>query len=217
MHRRCQDRIRGYLYKTIEQIKASETWASNRRARLHLHHVIEFFKMQLREDHYFGYYFDRSLRCQDDSENQKDRVDGRGDTCYDHCPCKLTNFDDSSDDVAADQAETRIDPDDDEIDAKRVTRVSGNTDNACDKSSVPADEKTCSYKVLSRSKDEQVPLCNAQGEFRCEGVWNLERCAYGERHNINPYRSREELVLFSTWNLDHKSAFFVFASQYYYR
>ena len=206
MHRRCQDRIRGYLYKTIEQIKASETWASNRQARLHLHHVIEYFKMQLKEDHYFGYYFDRSLRSRDDSENEIDRVDGRSDTCYDHCPCKLIGCGDNNDDIIDKQIEIDLEEEEtDETDARRLTRSSANTDSPSEETSAHSPHKEpCPYKVLSRSKEQQVPLCDANGAFRCNGLWNLERCSYGDKHKINPYRSREDLVLFSTWNLDHK-------------
>ncbi|KZC08761.1 DNA fragmentation factor subunit beta, partial [Dufourea novaeangliae] len=119
LHRRCQDRIRGYLYKTIDQIKSSETFANDHTARKQLLYAIAFFKMQLKEDHYFGYYFDRS------------------------------------------------------------------------RATIASTEATC------------VAICDNKGEFRCGGVWNADNCAYGDRHRINPYRSREELILFSTWNLDH--------------
>ncbi|KOC68920.1 DNA fragmentation factor subunit beta, partial [Habropoda laboriosa] len=118
MHRRCQDRIRGYLYKTIDQIKSSDTFSKDPRARKQLLYAIAFFKMQLKEDHYLGHYFDRSR-----------------------------------------------------------TKIEAET---------------------------LVALCDRKGEFRCNGVWNADKCAYGERHRINPYRSREELILFSTWNFDHK-------------
>lgn len=65
-------------------------------------------------------------------------------------------------------------------------------------------EKKCPYEVVTRSKKEMTALCDERGEFTCCGVWNQDKCAYEEDHKINPYRSKEELVLFSTWNLDHK-------------
>ncbi|OAD53042.1 hypothetical protein WN48_10844 [Eufriesea mexicana] len=122
LHRRCQDRIRGYLYKTIEQIKSSDAFTKDPRARKQLLYAIAFFKMQLKEDHYFGFYFDRS------------------------------------------RAKT----------------------------------------VATKEKETCVALCDHTGEFRCWGQWNEEKCSYGDRHKINPYRSKEELILFSTWNFDHK-------------
>ncbi|KYQ57238.1 hypothetical protein ALC60_03759 [Trachymyrmex zeteki] len=125
MHRRCQDRIRTYLYKTIEQIKCSDVFMNDYKARQQLLHTIAFFKLQLKQDHYFGYYFDRS-RAESDSKS-------------------------------------------DEIDYKK-----------------------------------QIAICNKKGEFKCEGRWNTDGCPYGDRHKINPYRSKEDLALFSTWNLDHK-------------
>lgn len=48
-------------------------------------------------------------------------------------------------------------------------------------------------------------LCDNEGYFKCSGVWKSNKCLYnGERsHVINPYASREERIVFSTWNLDH--------------
>ncbi len=44
-------------------------------------------------------------------------------------------------------------------------------------------------------------LCDAQGWFQCEGKYNLNGCT--ESHLINPYSTRDNLTLFSSWNLDH--------------
>ncbi|KOX78649.1 hypothetical protein WN51_07510 [Melipona quadrifasciata] len=98
LHRRCQDRIRGYLYKTIEQIRSSDVFAKDPRARKQLSRA---------------------------------------------------------------KIEARI------------------------------EKKMC------------IALCDRTGEFKCHGVWNEDKCPFGT-HKINPYRSKEELVLFSTWNFDHK-------------
>lgn len=204
MHRRCQDRIRTYLYKTIEQIKCSDVYMNNRKARQQLLRAIAFFKLQLKEDHYFGYYFDRS-RAETDTKDDNDETDsGR---CYEHCPCMLAPIDyerylqlsfigniQSNTNVATDAAKI------DETDAPRLTQCEKNAKKAA------RDDNTesCPYRVKPRGRHEQIAICDKKGEFRCEGRWNADGCAYGDRHKINPYRSREELALFSTWNLDHK-------------
>lgn len=46
-------------------------------------------------------------------------------------------------------------------------------------------------------------LCNEKGTFTCEGRWDKPACLYEPMHNINPYKSREERIVFQTWNLDH--------------
>lgn len=52
----------------------------------------------------------------------------------------------------------------------------------------------------------EIKLCDEAGVFQCQGIWNKERCLYigNKSHLINPYRSREERIIFSTWNLDHR-------------
>ncbi|KAK0176751.1 hypothetical protein PV328_000857 [Microctonus aethiopoides] len=199
MHRRCQDRIRGYLYKTIEQIKNSDGWKNNNQARFRMERIINYLKMQLREDHYFGYYFDRS--CSSEGENNlEDNVDGVDNNCYDHCPCKLRNIIDVKIEINEENNENNH-FDNDEIDAKRLmTR----DDLSTTKRLAIDDEESNIYKIFSRMRSEQKSLCDSKGEFKCEGVWNTNFCRYGDKHRINPYRSHEELVLFSTWNLDHK-------------
>ncbi|XP_044017722.1 DNA fragmentation factor subunit beta isoform X2 [Aphidius gifuensis] len=203
MHRRCQDRIRGYLYKTIEQIKTSNIWLTNNQARLNLQNIIEYFKLQLKKDHYFGYYFDRS-KCHKD---EIDAVTRTTDNCYDHCPCKLIdekkNDEDDNEDVNEKYVDEEKKIDDDNVDTVDGKRQSKSNDRPAKKQEI--DETiVCPYNVYSRCQDEINSLCDANGEFQCEGVWNYENCKYGDRHKINPYRSKEELILFSTWNLDHK-------------
>lgn len=195
MHRRCQDRIRGYLYKTIDQIKSSETFASDQKARKQLLYAIAFFKMQLKEDHYFGHYFDRT-QARIESREATDERDST--TCYDHCPCRLNR-----------------------LDGGRYFRLFGTADRSCvdgtkkkaegnsiadsrTEAEPEEDEDSCPYRIRTKERGAWVAMCDRNGEFRCGGVWNADSCAYGERHRINPYRSREELILFSTWNFDHK-------------
>ncbi|KAK9303431.1 hypothetical protein QLX08_004912 [Tetragonisca angustula] len=194
LHRRCQDRIRGYLYKTIEQIRSSDVFAKDPRARKQLLYAIAFFKMQLKEDHYFGYYFDRS-RARIEASEGADQLDSSA--CYDHCPCRLKWLDDGTYFRLFGTAEQS-----DDVDGvkKRNERNSA----AVVKTEEEADaEENCPYKIRRIEEKMCIALCDQTGEFRCHGVWNEEKCPYGT-HKINPYRSKEELVLFSTWNFDHK-------------
>ncbi|XP_045476252.1 DNA fragmentation factor subunit beta isoform X2 [Harmonia axyridis] len=46
-------------------------------------------------------------------------------------------------------------------------------------------------------------LCNKNGTFSCQGRWDKEKCLYETSHQINPYKSREERIIFQCWNLDH--------------
>lgn len=48
-----------------------------------------------------------------------------------------------------------------------------------------------------------VSLCDEHGDFLCHGIWCDDRCRY-ENHKINPYASRENVILFQMWNLDHQ-------------
>lgn len=57
------------------------------------------------------------------------------------------------------------------------------------------DTKICNHFCVS--------LCNELGEFRCYGIWSDDVCKY-ETHLINPYASRENVILFQVWNLDHQ-------------
>lgn len=59
-------------------------------------------------------------------------------------------------------------------------------------------------RYFNRSSKESERLCNEDGLFECGGLWSREQCKYSDSHFINPYRSREERILFQTWNLDHR-------------
>ncbi|XP_063700757.1 DNA fragmentation factor subunit beta [Culicoides brevitarsis] len=50
----------------------------------------------------------------------------------------------------------------------------------------------------------RLSLCSIKGDFRCFGEWSKTICDY-QNHTINPYASRENLILFQTWNLDHQA------------
>ncbi|KAJ8668547.1 hypothetical protein QAD02_010210 [Eretmocerus hayati] len=208
LHRRCQDRIRGYLYKTIEQIRSSETY-DDVKARKQLQRVIVYFKQQLRQDHFFGYYFDRNCAVQpkdSDESSTDDETDSAKRCPYDDCPCKM-------DDSIYEQYILGLDDveDDDEVDAKRIPAASPEKKRKVDESRQEVEkrefleaEKECTFKITDRKRAEKIALCDSKGEFQCRGVWNRDSCFYEDKHRINPYRSKEELVFFSTWNLDHK-------------
>lgn len=57
---------------------------------------------------------------------------------------------------------------------------------------------------FNRGADEGMRLCTKSGLFECGGLWNTSKCTYEGDHVINPYRSREERIIFQTWNLDHR-------------
>lgn len=48
-----------------------------------------------------------------------------------------------------------------------------------------------------------ISLCNERGDFQCHGIWSDKKCRY-ENHSINPYASRENVIIFQMWNLDHQ-------------
>lgn len=50
-------------------------------------------------------------------------------------------------------------------------------------------------------------LCNTSGLFNWQGKWDENQCPQHSRHSINPYQSRESLIVFQTWNLDHQIEF----------
>ncbi|GAB1862104.1 DNAation factor subunit beta [Camponotus japonicus] len=201
MHRRCQDRIRTYLYKTIEQIRCSDVYMNDRKARQQLLRAIAFFKIQLKEDHYFGYYFDRSRAETGNFKDDSDETDSR--QCYEHCPCNFGHINDETYlyqlylclPQSSDRSTTIVDlTKTDETDARRLVKSEKNANDEI--------LESCPYGVKPQGK--QIAICDRKGEFKCEGRWNANGCAYSDRHRINPYRSKEELALFSTWNLDHK-------------
>ncbi|KAG7203878.1 hypothetical protein KM043_013239 [Ampulex compressa] len=197
MHRRCQDRIRGYLYKTVEQIKSSDVYANDPKAKQNLLQAITFFRVQLKQDHYFGHYFDRS-RAKDAVQQDGDQTDSP--VCYDHCPCRLSCLEDKVYFRLFGRPEFLDRSSIDDIDGRKSSKV---RTYSAESSDIEQKEK-CIIRMQPHDKYPEVALCDRKGEFRCEGLWNNDGCSYGDRHKINPYRSKEELILFSTWNLDHK-------------
>lgn len=59
------------------------------------------------------------------------------------------------------------------------------------------------FNDLTLKTDYFVSLCDELGNFQCHGIWCGDRCEY-KNHTINPYESRENVILFQMWNLDHQ-------------
>ncbi|ESO84384.1 hypothetical protein LOTGIDRAFT_132464, partial [Lottia gigantea] len=56
-------------------------------------------------------------------------------------------------------------------------------------------------QYFDRTAPAKKRLCDNKGWFKCQGAFDLERCAL--LHTINPYASRGYRQLFGLWNLDH--------------
>lgn len=63
MFRRSQERIRGYLYKTQDDIKKSILYVKDSKARAKLDATFNDFKDWLKRVEYFGSYFNRNFSC----------------------------------------------------------------------------------------------------------------------------------------------------------
>ncbi|KAK2189455.1 hypothetical protein NP493_106g04036 [Ridgeia piscesae] len=59
------------------------------------------------------------------------------------------------------------------------------------------------YFARASIREDDPSYCDNKGWFRCEGLFDQEVCDFDD-HVINPYGSREQRILFSTWNLDHR-------------
>ncbi|XP_052897087.1 DNA fragmentation factor subunit beta [Anopheles moucheti] len=151
MKRRGQDRIRGYFYKTKDELTKCSMYRASPMARELIDEMLELFRQLLVGFDYFSCMFDRS--CQRRLELKPDNTD---------------------------------EPDAQRIPPKRLKLLVQN-----------------SLGPNCRIDPYNVALCSELGDFRCMGVWKDERCRYVS-HRINPYASRENLILFQVWNLDHQ-------------
>uniref|UniRef100_A0A034WHR1 DNAation factor subunit beta n=1 Tax=Bactrocera dorsalis TaxID=27457 RepID=A0A034WHR1_BACDO len=62
-------------------------------------------------------------------------------------------------------------------------------------------EYTARHKILD---EWSVSLCTELGDFYCQGSYSDNGNCCALKHTINPYASRENLILFQVWNLDHQ-------------
>ncbi|XP_065355935.1 DNA fragmentation factor subunit beta [Calliphora vicina] len=61
------------------------------------------------------------------------------------------------------------------------------------------------YTLRNEILDEwSVSLCTDLGDFYCQGAYSGSQNNCALQHSINPYASRENLILFQVWNLDHQ-------------
>ncbi|XP_037813867.1 DNA fragmentation factor subunit beta isoform X2 [Lucilia sericata] len=61
------------------------------------------------------------------------------------------------------------------------------------------------YTLRNEILDEwSVSLCTDLGDFYCQGSYSDSQNNCSLQHSINPYASRENLILFQVWNLDHQ-------------
>lgn len=149
MRRKAQDRIKGYFYKTKDDLTRSLIYRTNVLARKAIDDLLSDFFLFLNGVDYFSCLFDRT-----------------------HETKFLINKDET--DATKIKAKRR------RIDSETKTKIS----------------ESDLFKKM------QVALCNELGSFDCHGIWNARTCNY--EHKINPYSSRESVVLFQIFNLDHQ-------------
>lgn len=149
MRMKSRDRIKGYFYKTKDELCKSLIYRSNAKGRKIIDDLLSDFFLFLNGVDYFECLFDRS-----------------------HANKFIPNVND-------------------ETDAKAIVK----------RRRINAETKI-KIKESSLFDDYVVSLCNDQGFFDCHGVWNSDKCSY--KHRINPYASKESLILFQIFNLDHQ-------------
>lgn len=168
MRRRSQDRIRGYYYRTKDELLRSELYRRCAAARPIIDRTLAVFAHLLAEADHFGQLFNRTWPVRH---------------------------------------------------ASLVPAADGDTDSPDGDTAAASSKKRRRLAVQSECQRHDVfdggllvALCDERGQFRCQGLWNRERCAYaaagdgggdGDGHFINPYASREAAILFQIWNLDH--------------
>lgn len=156
MERRSQDRVRGYFYKTKDELTKSEIYKTDKNAKILIDNLIEDFFLFLNGVNYFSCFFNRKCknRFADFTKTSQDDLDGT---------------------VKKKSATPR----------KRIK--------------LEVKQQIGNFYLF---KKYSVSLCNSAGNFNCHGIWFNENCSYS--HYINPYASRENLIFFQTYNLDHQ-------------
>lgn len=168
MQRRGQDRIRGYFYKTKDELTKCAIYRQNAMAKELIDEMLDLFRQLLSGFDYFSCIFDRG-------HPQRLAAETGGEVSN----LVLTN-------------EEHNQNQEDEVDAPRI---------------VPKRLKLAIKQSLETDGNAigkyRVALCNGKGDFPCMGLWNKGQCKY-RAHVINPYASRENMILFQVWNLDHQ-------------
>lgn len=154
--RKAQDRVRGYYYKTRDELTRNRLYRQNPKARKIIDSVLEKFRYLLIGCDYFSMMFDRRHEPKHDFVLEKQERD-------------------------------------DETDAR----------NAVPNKKLKQVIKE--YTLRNEILDEwSVSLCTDLGDFYCQGTYSDKSNDCALQHTINPYASRENLILFQVWNLDHQ-------------
>ncbi|XP_055382020.1 DNA fragmentation factor subunit beta [Condylostylus longicornis] len=171
MARRSQDRIRGYYYKTKDELTKCKLYRTNPKARQIIEKILEKFRYLLIGCDYFSMLFDRSCPKKHEILKEFDEIDARG--------ANVPN--------------------------KKIKQM------------------IKEYTIKTELLDEwTVSLCTERGDFYCHGPFSSgvgkkenktdrngnnsskSNTICNNKHQINPYASRENLILFQVWNLDHQ-------------
>lgn len=156
MRKKAQDRIKGYFYKTKDELTKSSIYKSSSLAKKLIDDLLSTFFVFLCGVNYFSTLFDR--------------------TCEDRFLASKKTKDDEIDAISVGKKP---------IKRKRITL-----------------EKKVQIRNQNVFKKYSVTLCNEIGDFNCHGLWFNDNCKYS--HIINPYYSRENLIFFQIFNLDHQ-------------
>ncbi|ALC39951.1 Drep-4 [Drosophila busckii] len=154
MTMRAQTRVRGYYYKTKEELTRTQLFRQNAKARQVINSVLEQFRYLLIGCDYFSMMFNR--QCQQKHEFLQQHLG-------EEVP-----------DAAA-------------VPNKRLRQL--------------IKDYTTRHGILD---EWSVSLCTDLGDFYCQGAYSDNGNCCSLKHTINPYASRENLILFQVWNLDHQ-------------
>lgn len=158
LSKKAQDRLRGYYYKTKDEITKHKLYRTNYKAKEIFDKILVKFRYLLIGCNFFSVLFDRNY-------NKKHSY--------------LNDEIDTSKYI---------------IPNKKLRKIIKD------------------YTIKNQYLNEWlVSLCTNEGNFYCQGSFseNNNKINYynnhcNKRHIINPYSSRENLILFQIWNLDHQ-------------
>ncbi|TDG43210.1 hypothetical protein AWZ03_010370 [Drosophila navojoa] len=151
---RAQTRVRGYYYKTKEELTRNPLYRQNAKARQIINSVLEQFRYLLIGCDYFSMMFNRKCELKHEILRQHGEAE---------------------------------EPDAASVPNKRLRQVIKD------------------YTTRNAILDEwSVSLCTDLGDFYCQGSYSDNGNYCSLKHTINPYASRENLILFQVWNLDHQ-------------
>lgn len=154
MAMRAQTRVRGYYYKTKEELTRNQLYRQNAKARQVINSVLDQFRYLLIGCDHFSMMFNR--KCQ-----QKHEI-------------LLQHMGQEEPDAAG-------------VPNKRLRQL--------------IKQYTTRHAML---EEWSVSLCTELGDFYCQGAYSDNGNCCTLEHTINPYASRENLILFQVWNLDHQ-------------